>query len=47
MVLPEESLQTCVGRWLDQPNMLVDWAGLRPVLGRYGIAPTVAWVSDV
>jgi len=47
MVAPEESLQSWVGRWVDQTNMLGDWAGLRPLLGRFGIAPTVAWVSDV
>ena len=47
MVVPAESLQSWGGRWLDQPNMLGDWVGLRPLLDRFGIAPTVAWVSDV
>ena len=47
MVAPEESLQSWVGQWLNQPNMLGDWGGLRSALARFGIVPTVAWVSDV
>jgi porin len=47
MVAPEESLQTWVGQWLNQPNMLGDWGGLRSALARFGVVPTIAWVSDV
>ena len=47
MVPSAESLQSWVGQWLDQPNMLGDWGGLRSALGRFGIVPAVAWVSDV
>jgi len=47
MTVPEESLQSWVGQWLNQPNMLGDWGGMRSALGRFGIVPTVAWVTDV
>jgi len=47
IVAPEESLQSWVGQWLNQPNMLGDWSGLRSALARFGIVPTVARVSDV
>jgi len=47
MVVPEDSLQTWVGQWLNQPNMLGEWGGVRPALARFGIVPTVAWVTDV
>src|SRR5262249_57543870 len=36
-----------VDRWLDQPGMLGDWAGLRPALEGLGIVPSVIWVTDV
>ena len=45
--LPFTPPESWIDRWLDQRTMFGDWLGLRSALKRYGIVPTITWVTDV